>query len=107
MFKHILVPATGAATDAAVFATALLAARPSGAHLEFLHVRVDVTEIVVAMTSGGVGSGTAMQGVVDRLEDETKAQEQKAWQAFAGFCGDAGISNGGGQSGAGLSADLM
>ena len=107
MFKHILVPATGATTDAAVFTTALLAARPSGAHLEFLHVRLDVTEIVVAMTSGGVGGGAAMQGVVDKLEDETKAQEQKAWQAFAAFCGDAGISNGGGKPGSGLSADLM
>jgi nucleotide-binding universal stress UspA family protein len=106
MFKHILVPATGATTDAAVFATALQAARPSGAHLEFLHVRVDVTEIVVAMTSGGIGGGGAMQGVIDRLEEEAKVQEQKAWQAFATFCGDAGISSGGAQPGSGLSADL-
>jgi nucleotide-binding universal stress UspA family protein len=106
MFKHILVPATGADSDAAVFATALLAARPSGAHLEFLHVRLDVTEIVVAMTSGGIGGGAALQGVVDRLEDEAKAQEQKAWQAFATFCAEAGISNGGAQPGSGLSADL-
>jgi nucleotide-binding universal stress UspA family protein len=102
MFKHILVPATGAATDKGVFATALLAARPSGAHLEFLHVRVDVTETLVAMTAGGVGGGAALQGVVDRLEDETKAQEQKAWQAFAEFCNAAGIANG-----TGVTADLV
>jgi nucleotide-binding universal stress UspA family protein len=107
MFKHILVPDTGADTDAAVFATALLAARPSGAHLEFLHVRLDVTEIVVAMTSGGIGGGAALQGVVDRLEEEAKAQEQKAWQSFAKFCTDAGISSAGAEPGAGLSADLV
>src|ERR1700722_2272003 len=102
MFKHILVPATGAATDKGVFATALLAARPSGAHLEFLHVLVDVTEPLVAMTAGGVGGGAALQGVVNRLEDETKAQEQKAWQAFAEFCNAAGIANG-----TGVTADLV
>jgi nucleotide-binding universal stress UspA family protein len=106
MFKDILVPSTGAATDAAVFATALLAARPSGGHLEFLHVRVDVTEIVVAMTSGGIGGGAALQGVIDRLEVECKTQEQKAWQAFAKFCADNGIAGGGAQPGSGLSADL-
>ena len=105
MFKDILVPSTGAATDAAVFATALLAARPAGGHLDFLHVRVDVTEIVVAMTSGGIGAGAALQGVVDRLEEEAKTQETKAWQSFAAFCADNGIS-GGGAAGTGLSADL-
>ena len=107
MFKHILVPATGFDSDAPVFATALLAARPSGAHLEFLHVRLDVTEIVVAMTSGGIGGGAALQGVVDRLEEEAKGQEQKAWQSFAKFCTEAGISTAGAQPGSGLSADLV
>ena len=102
MLKHILVPATGAATDTSVFATALLAARPSGAHLEFLHVRVDVNETVVAMTAGGVGGGAALQGVVDRMEEEAKAQEQKAWQGFAEFCNAAGIANG-----TGVTADLV
>jgi nucleotide-binding universal stress UspA family protein len=107
MFKHILVPATGADSDAAVFATALAAARPSGAHLEFLHVRLDVTEIVVAMTSGGIGGGGALQGVVDRLEEEAREQEQKVWQSFAKFCTEAGISSAGAEPGSGLSADLV
>ncbi len=107
MFKHILVPATGAATDAAVFATALLAAKPSGAHLEFLHVRVDVTDIVVSMTSGGVGGGAALQGVIDRLEDEGKAREQQAWTAFSTLCADAGIAAGGAQPGTGMTADMV
>lgn len=41
MFKQILVPATGAATDAPVFATALAVSRLFGAHIEFLHARPD------------------------------------------------------------------
>ena len=57
MYRYVLVPATGAASDPAVFATALLAARPFAAHLEFLHVRVDVTEIVISMSTGGLGGG--------------------------------------------------
>ena len=40
MIKTILVPASGSDTDAVVFETALAAARPSRAHLDFLHLRV-------------------------------------------------------------------
>ncbi|MCW3477112.1 universal stress protein [Limobrevibacterium gyesilva] len=107
MFKHVLVPATGADSDKAVFETALLAARPFGAHLEFLHVRVDVTDVVVAMTAGGIGGGGAIQSVIDRLEAENKALEQKAWQAFSSFCAEAGIATGGSAPGTGLCADLV
>ena len=71
MYKSLLVPATGAAADEAVFQTALMAARPFAAHVEFLHVRVDVTEVVISMSSGGLGGGGAVQGVVDKLEAET------------------------------------
>ena len=104
MFKHILVPATGATTDAPVFATALLVARTFQAHIEFLHVKIDVTDVIISMTSGGVGGGIA-EGVVERLEADNKAQETKAWQAFTTFCADAGIAAGGGVPGAGLCAD--
>ena len=107
MYKQILVPATGTEGDAAVFATALAAAAPFGAHLEFLHVRVDVTEVVVAMTAGGMGGGDAVQGVVDRLEQEGKELEQKAWQQFTAFCDGAKIPTGGGAPGGGLSADMV
>ena len=106
MFKHILVPATGATTDAPVFATALLVARTFQAHIEFLHVKIDVTDVIISMTSGGVGGGIA-EGVVERLEADNKAQETKAWQAFTTFCADAGIAAGGGAPGAGLCADMM
>ena len=105
MLKNILVPATGAATDAAVFATALLAAKPFAAHLEFLHVKTDVTELIVAMSASGA-PGLDVKQLAERLEQECRAQEQRAWEAFATFCAAGGIVSGGGAPGAGLSADM-
>jgi hypothetical protein len=40
MMKNILVLAGGGDNDEAVFATALAAAQPFHAHLEFLHVQI-------------------------------------------------------------------
>ena len=93
MYRHILVPATGTACDAAVFDAAVRVARLSGAHLEFLHVRVDVTETLLAMTAGGMGGGGAVQEVVDRLEGEAKATETRVWEAFGALCAREGIAN--------------
>jgi nucleotide-binding universal stress UspA family protein len=106
MYKQLLIPATGAQSDAPVFQTALGVARTFGAHMEFLHTKIDITEMVVAMTAGGIGGGGAVQGVVDRLEEESKGLEQKAWQAFTQFCTEAGIATGGAAPGSGLSADM-
>jgi nucleotide-binding universal stress UspA family protein len=104
MYRYILVPATGAPSDHAVFATALLAARPFAAHLEFLHVRVDVTEVVISMSTGGLGGGGTVQGVVDKLEAETKQVEGHAWQCVEGFCDQAGIRRSTAEGGEGVSA---
>ncbi len=106
MFKHIVVPATGTAIDASVFQTALLAARPFGAHIGFLHARIDVTEVVVAMSAGGIGGGSGVQTMIDRLESDSKAQEQKAWTGFTAFCESAGLSTAGAVPGTGLCADM-
>lgn len=104
MFKHILVPATGASSDAAVFATALLAARPAAGHLEFLHVRPDTTDMLMAMTSGGIGGGAVVQEVIDRMDAESAAAEKRAWSAFGALCEANGIATTG--SASGLSAEL-
>jgi nucleotide-binding universal stress UspA family protein len=107
MYKHVLVPATGFEADAPVFQTALLAAKPFGAHIEFLHVRVDVTDMVVAMTAGGIGGGGAVQSVIDRIEEDSRNREKKAWAAFTGFCTAQGLPTGGSAPGTGLSADMV
>jgi nucleotide-binding universal stress UspA family protein len=95
MYRYILVPATGAPSDQSVFATALLAAQPFAAHIEFLHVRVDVTEVVISMSTGGLGGGGTVQGVVDKLEAETRQVEGHAWQLVESFCEQAGIRRAG------------
>jgi nucleotide-binding universal stress UspA family protein len=105
MYKYILVPATGSASDEAVFETARLAARPFDAHLEFLHVRVDVTEVVISMSTGGLGGGGAVQGVVDKLESESKQIENRAWRSVEDFCDRFAIARGA-SPGAGISAEF-
>jgi len=92
MYKNILVPATGYPGDEAVFQTALLVARQFASHIAFLHVKVDVTAIVVAMSAGdGMGGGSAIQTIVDKLEADAAQQEQKARVAVTRFCGGANV----------------
>src|ERR1700724_3304477 len=57
VLKFILVPATGADSDAPVFATALAVARLLGSHLEFLHVRADAQQALMVMASADMGDG--------------------------------------------------
>jgi len=106
MYKYILVPATGSASDETVFETAALAARPFGAHLEFLHVRVDVTEVVISMSTGGIGGGGAVQGVVDKLEAESGQIETRARRSVEDFCARYAIPPAVARPGEGLSAEF-
>ena len=85
MIKTILVPATGSNTDNSVFASALAVARASDAHLDFLHVRVDAGAMAATMAADG--SGAAMvTGLVDRIEEDARGQEESAKQLFQQFC---------------------
>jgi nucleotide-binding universal stress UspA family protein len=84
MIKAILVPSTGSSLDDAVFASALAVARRFGAHLEFLHIRLDAAALAVAMTADG---GTAMLGsLTEELEAEADRREAAAKQKFDDFC---------------------
>jgi len=85
MIRTILVPATGSKGDDAVFASALALARVSGAHLGFLHVRVNAAAMAANMAADG--SGAAMiTGLVDRIEEEARQREERAKQSFERFC---------------------
>ena len=86
MFKYILVPATGADTDAPVFSTALAVARLSGSHLEFLHVGIDVQQTLTAMATADMGSGIGYGRILESLEQDVAARGKKAQQAFRDFC---------------------
>jgi nucleotide-binding universal stress UspA family protein len=91
MIKTILVPATGAASDDAIFATALQVARRLDAQLDFLHVRLDPAEVATAMASD-VGGGIVSAGLIDRLEEEAAQRETKARQLCSAFCAREGVA---------------
>ena len=88
MFKYILVPATGADTDAPVFSTALAVARMSGSHLEFLHVGIDVQQTLTAIVTAdmGMGAGIGNGRILKSLEQDVAARRKKAEQAFHDLC---------------------
>lgn len=86
MFKYILVPATGAETDAPVFSTALAVARLSGSHLEFLHVRADVQQALMAMAAAEMGGGAGYDGILESLEKDAATRQKQAELAFRDFC---------------------
>jgi nucleotide-binding universal stress UspA family protein len=83
-YKTILAPATGSSSDAAIFASALTVARAFGAHLQFLHVRVDATAMAVAMSADG-GGAMLTSGLVERLEAEADLREGRARAQFDEF----------------------
>jgi nucleotide-binding universal stress UspA family protein len=92
MFKYILVPATGAETDVPVFATALAVARLSAAHVEFLHVRLDVQRTVAAIASADMGVGTGYDQIISSLEQDVAEREKKAEVLFREFCQREGMT---------------
>ena len=88
MFKYILVPATGADTEAPVFSTALAVARLSSSHLEFLHVGIEVQQTLTAIVTGdmGMGAGVGYGQILKSLEQDVAARRKKAEQAFHDLC---------------------
>ena len=86
MFKYILVPASGAETDASVFTTALAVARLWGAHLEFLHVRVDVQRTLTAMAAADASGSAGYDQIIETLEQDVASRQRKAELAFRDFC---------------------
>ncbi|MFZ0021890.1 MAG: hypothetical protein WAL10_31640, partial [Acetobacteraceae bacterium] len=86
MLKFILVPATGADSDAPVFATALAVARLLGSHLEFLHVRADAQQALMVMASADMGGGVGYGDILASLEQDAAGRQKRAELAFHDFC---------------------
>jgi nucleotide-binding universal stress UspA family protein len=89
--KTILVLTGGSATDSVVFATALAAARPLAAHLEFLHIRISPGQAVPYTPHIEFATGAALHGTMDRLAAEAEARSQTAAHHFRQFCQQEGI----------------
>jgi nucleotide-binding universal stress UspA family protein len=86
MLKTILVPAAGSKVDEVVFETALAAARPFAAHLEFLHVHVDAAEAARYRPHFEFTRGSGIAGALQSLEAEAKTRWAQALEHFQAFC---------------------
>ena len=86
MIRTILVPTSGSETDAVVFETALAAARPCQAHLEFFHVRVSPGEALRYTPHASFARGKALRGVLQELKDESENRWQEAQCHVRDFC---------------------
>jgi nucleotide-binding universal stress UspA family protein len=83
----ILVPAGGGESDAAVFETALTAARPLSAHLRFFHVRVRPGEAVEHTPHAEFAIGPAVCNELDRLQSQSELRARAALRHVEEFCG--------------------
>jgi len=86
MFRTILVPAPGGTTHDAVFRTALAMARRAAGHLQFLHVRLDIQTMLVAMSTGDYGGGAGIGDVLDSLQRDIDARHDRARKDVLAFC---------------------
>jgi nucleotide-binding universal stress UspA family protein len=84
--KTILVPAAGSESDDAVFATALAAARPLGAHLEFLHVRLSASEAALAFPHVDFARGAALRAALQHVEADQERRAILAQRHVQQFC---------------------
>jgi hypothetical protein len=84
--KSILVPIGGSTTDGPVLETALAAARPFAAHLQFLHIRVGLGETAQNTPHLAFASGAALRGALEELEVQTKGRCAAAVEHIHDFC---------------------
>jgi nucleotide-binding universal stress UspA family protein len=84
--KSILVLIEGSETDGAVLETALAAARPFAAHLQFLHVRVGLGEAAQFTPHAGSPSGAALRDALRQLEMQSLTRSITAFQHIYDFC---------------------
>lgn len=86
MPRFILLPCTGSAADAPVFATALAVARRFSSHLAFLHVRPDVRQEFSALAASEVGAVSGIGDTLERMEREADQREHAADRQWRELC---------------------
>ncbi len=78
--KTVLVPATGADSDAATFQAALAVARGFAGHIDFLHVRMSPGDLAANLAIDGA-AGLSV-GIIEKLEEEAAQRETRARAQF-------------------------
>jgi nucleotide-binding universal stress UspA family protein len=89
--KSILIPIGGSDTDGVLLETALAAARPFAAHMQFLHVRIDVGEAAQHTPHMEFASGPALRDALQQLELQQDARSSASIQHVHDFCAQAKI----------------
>jgi nucleotide-binding universal stress UspA family protein len=84
--KSFLVPVGGSDSDESVLETALAAARPFGAHLQFLHVRIGVASAAQNTPHVEFASGAALREAMGELEMQSAARSAGAVRHVQEFC---------------------
>jgi nucleotide-binding universal stress UspA family protein len=90
--KSFLVPIGGSETDEPVLEMALAAARPFGAHLQFLHVRVGVGQAAQHTPHLEFASGPALRDALQQLETQSQTRSAAAVQHVFDFCARSNIA---------------
>lgn len=96
--KTVLILAAGSDSDVANFETALAAARPLAAHLEFLHIRISASEAARFVPHLDFAPGAALHQALQALDDADKALSAAAARHVRDFCRRHGIQLGDGRS---------
>jgi nucleotide-binding universal stress UspA family protein len=84
--KSLLVPTGGADSDEAVFETALAAARPFAAHLNFVHIHVGAGQAAAHYPHTDFASGAALHNALAELESRAQVRSTNAAQRVRDFC---------------------
>src|SRR6478672_8742842 len=84
--KSILVPTGGSDQDECLFETALAAAQPFAAHLNFLHVHVSAGQSAMHAPHADFASGSALRDTLAQLEREAQSRSIAAVQHVQDFC---------------------
>jgi nucleotide-binding universal stress UspA family protein len=84
--KAILVLTGGGETDRAVLDTALAAAKPLGAHLECLHVRVSTAQAAMVAPHVDFAIGAGLRHALDHLKLQSELRSAAAASHFLSFC---------------------
>ena len=87
MIKNILVTASGSSTDRGVFGAALALARPLGAHLAFLHVRIPTAEAAARAPHVDFCMGQALTQALDHLSEEEARLAKTAFSTTTSSAG--------------------
>jgi nucleotide-binding universal stress UspA family protein len=83
--KNILALVGGGDRDQVILQTALAAARPLSAHLDFLHVHVPATH-AARYSRAGFASGDALRNALDDLDSKGKTFSELAAAHVGAFC---------------------